>query len=257
MVYVGLLMLFFSISSCKLIYPNLMFKKKKGDGIEYVKAQRENLIDEYVIQPYDMFQLQVFTREGMDIVDVLSQGNVNLRAGGMVAGRGGIPFLVEKDGRVEIPILGMVPVQGLTENQLEDQLEEEFAYYFVDPFVRVTVTNRRVFIFRGSQGGIVALREHPTTLFEVLAQSGGIPPNLKAYDIKIIRGDLKDPEVYRVDLSTFQGMKEAELIVQTNDIIYIDPRRRFVRDLTGELASLLSSVGVILSAVGLIVALNR
>jgi polysaccharide export outer membrane protein len=76
-------------------------------------------------------------------------------------------------------------------------------------YVIIKVTNRRVFVFKGGGGLVVNLNESPTSLIEVLAKSGGLDRTLKAYKIKIIRGDLKNPEVQLVDLSTIEGAKNC------------------------------------------------
>ena len=36
---------------------------------------------------------------------------------------------------------------------------------------------------------------------------------------------MKNPQVIVIDLSTLEGMRKADLIVQSNDIIYIEQRR--------------------------------
>jgi polysaccharide export outer membrane protein len=63
-------------------------------------------------------------------------------------------------------------------------------------------------------------------LFEVLARAGGLERNLKAYDIKVIRGDLKNPQIQLVDLSSLEGIRKAELTIQSNDIVYVDQRKK-------------------------------
>jgi polysaccharide export outer membrane protein len=75
---------------------------------------------------------------------------------------------------------------------------------------------------------VVPLENDNTTLFEVLAASGGIPENGKADQIKLIRGDLKNPEEYLIDLSTLKGIKNADLVLQANDVIYIELRKEYV-----------------------------
>ena len=70
---------------------------------------------------------------------------------------------------------------------------------------------------------LLLLQNENTTLFEVLAQSGGVYKEGNASRVKVIRGDLNDPEIYLVDLSTIDGMRDANLNMQAGDIIYIDP----------------------------------
>jgi polysaccharide export outer membrane protein len=68
-------------------------------------------------------------------------------------------------------------------------------------------------------------------LLEVLAISGGIPATGKAHRIKIIRGDLKNPQIYLIDLSKIENLKKSDLIVQGDDIIYVDFRNDYAQNL--------------------------
>ena len=83
-----------------------------------------------------------------------------------------------------------------------------------------------------------------------MAKSGGIEKNLKAYNIKIIRGDLKNPTIFQVDISTINGLINSDIILQSNDIVYIEPRRNVftdsIREVTSNLSVLLSLVSSIL-----------
>ncbi|MFA5194625.1 MAG: hypothetical protein WC401_02395, partial [Bacteroidales bacterium] len=72
-----------------------------------------------------------------------------------------------------------------------------------------------------------------------LAKAGGINDG-KAHKIKLIRGDLKNPKVYIIDLSTVEGMTKANLIVQANDIIYVQPRNKIPEKIINVLAPYLT-----------------
>ena len=89
-------------------------------------------------------------------------------------------------------------------------------------------------------------------MFEVIAKSGGIATDLKSYKIKVIRGDLKNPQISVIDLSSIEGMRNADLIVQSNDIIYIEPRRRPASDVLKELAPVFAWASTILTTIALI-----
>lgn len=224
-----------------------MFKK---GNYEYLQIVREP-IKEYAIKKGDQLTLQIFARNGFDLIDALrTDGEAGGAAragggGGMMMG-GGIMarmfYLVEPDGFVELPIFGRVYVEGYTEKQLEELIEKKASDLFIDPFAIIRILNRRVFLFKGPQAAVIPLNPDPTSIIEVIAASGGLARNVKAYKIKIIRGDLKNPEIIEIDLSTIEGLKNAELIVQTNDIIYIEDRLRVTQGILGEITPVLSLI---------------
>lgn len=228
------------LPSCRLVYPEFMFKQKDYQTFEF----KEQLIKQYVIKPFDQFTMNIFARDGFRLVDVGS--TLGAQAQGMQTGRG-MFYIVDKDGYVRLPVLGEMNVAGYTETELERLIAEKVSAYIVDPFVEVRVINRRCFLFKGTTGQVVSLNQSPTSLLEVVAMSGGITAGLKAYKIKLIRGDLKNPQITIIDLSTIEGMQRSNLIVQTNDIIYIEPRRRYVRDLLRESTIIFSFVTTVTS----------
>ena len=219
-----------------------MFRQKEYQFFELAQKQ----IQEYVIQPGDQMSLQVLSRDGFRLIDVLGGG------AGSAGVNGGLSYLVDYEGFVKLPVLGEFYVAGYTESELKRIFAEKFSNLFVDPFVLLNVSNRRVFVFKGSSGTIVPLNPAPTNLFEVIAKAGGISGDLKSYNIKIIRGDLKNPQVHVVDVSTLEGMRKADLIVQSNDIIYIEPRRQVLLDAFGSLTPYLTLITTILTSVVLI-----
>lgn len=251
----------FLFNSCKILYPNRMFKK---GNYEYLQTIREP-IKEYVIQKGDQLTLQIFARSGFDLIDVLrfdmeAAGAAREGSGGNMMMRGmqnqgqNQFYLVEPDGFVELPIFGRIYVEGFTEKQVEELIEKRSSDIFVEPFAILRVINRRVFLFKGPAGSVIPLNPNPTNIIEVIAASGGLERNVKAYKIKVIRGDLKNPEIIDIDLSTIEGLKKADLIVQTNDIIYIEDRLRVTQGILGEITPVISLITTFFT---LFILLNR
>ncbi|MEZ4979859.1 MAG: polysaccharide biosynthesis/export family protein, partial [Chitinophagales bacterium] len=255
-----------------LLFPNRMFKQ---GNYEYFSVGQTTL-DQYTIKKGDLLSLQIFSREGFDLIDVLpnetgggssmgignssgagsqgSSGSSGQSNMGNSSGTNRIYYLVEQDGNVELPLFGRTYVVGKTENELEDYIEDRCAAIFNEPYAILNVVNRRAFVFKGSEAAVVSLNQGPTTILEVIAKSGGLGNDLKAYKIKILRGDLKNPEIISIDLSTMEGLRNADLIVQSNDVIYIENRIRVVKGLVGEASTVLSLLSTVTT---LLVVLNR
>ena len=206
---------------------------------------------EYRLAPDDQEMARIFTNDGAGLINIAAGGGVSVGSGTTLA------IKIESDGFAKLPLFGRVYLQGLTIRQAEMLVEDKFSDFYNNPFVLLEVSNRRVMIFAGDNTSVIPLTNDNTTLFEVLAQTGGLPPDGKAQKIKIIRGDLKNPEIYLIDLSTLSGMKNANLVLQANDIIYIETRRNYVPRLVAELAPFLAAIGTITSTVALIISLRN
>ncbi len=85
------------------------------------------------------------------------------------------------------------------------------------------------------------------TLLEAGALAGGIPRMGRAYRVKVIRGNPKDPSVYLVDLSKIDGIEQSAFVLQSNDIIYVEPRISLSSEVLREWAPIISVTTSILT----------
>ncbi len=231
-----------TLPSCRSLYPNQVFKQK--DYQYFDLAQKE--VGQYLIQPGDIFTIRVFARDGFKLIDILGSTSAtpNTSVGNSTTANS-FTFVVDKEGVVKLPVLGFFYVKGYTETELERVLAEKYAGLFVDPWVSVKVINRRVFVFKGSSAVVVSLEEFPISLIEVIARTGGLDNDTKAFKIRVIRGDIKNPQIYLVDLSTIEGIRKADLSVQPNDIIVVDRKKRVVSDVLKEISPYLGAITTI------------
>lgn len=231
-----------AISSCG-INSNLMFKTPKG-----VEEQTDSIplrpTTEYTISRDDKFSFTLYTNGGKRIVENMAGMNDN-------QANFEIPeYLVRADGTADLPVIGNVKVAGLTVAQCEDSLAKRYSKQYQEPFVQVKLTNQRVIVFpgSGSDAKVVPLQNNNTTLMEAIAQAGGIADRGRADRIKLMRTIGDKRVVYVLDMSTIDGLKYADMVVQANDYIYIEPQERAGREAiesVAPLVSLLSSALII------------
>ena len=227
------------ITACKTYYPSQMLKT--GPDYQYAQFPDTPVTEQYRIAPNDILQLQLYTHNGENIFEAGTEQNA-VNSGN--SEHNYFECQVEFDGNAKIPVLNRVNLSGLTLREAEKKLEDLYSDYFVSPFVLIKVVNNRVIIFPGGKGGsakVVPLENSNTTLLEALALAGGITDG-KASKIKLIRGDLKNPKVYLIDLSTIEGMKEADLVLQANDIIYVEPRVRLTAKISEDVLPYLTLI---------------
>lgn len=230
------------LSSCKLLRPNLMLKTPKDYA--YNKLNDTLIAQDYKIAANDAVTFRMFTNDGYKLIDLTSSSQIFAS---------NIDIIVESDGTLKMPLIGLIHVEGLTLRETERLLEEKYSTFYVKPFVTIRVSNKRVIVFPGNGGTARALPllNNNTTVLEAIAQAGGITEDGKAYKVKLIRNNrATKPEVYLIDLSTIDGLAAGNTRVSSNDIIYVEPRYRPGRTLANEVApivTLLSSALIIYS----------
>lgn len=229
----GVIAVCYFLASCKPLNPSIMFKTPK----EYEYATNvKDTTKEYRIAPNDVISFRLFSNNGLKLVDVLSENIQQIQQL-----NSGIEYTVEFDGMVNLPIIGRVMVEGKTIRETEFYLEDLYEKIFIDPFILLNVPNRRVIIFpgNGGDGAVITLQNNNIKLLEALALAGGLTESGRAARIKLIRGDLSDPQVFLIDLSTIDGISQADIILQANDIIYVEPIGVTTRQVLSEIAPIL------------------
>jgi len=231
------------LQSCKLwknVNSNQMFRIPKDGSFQFDSLQMQPSED-YKIGPGDRFSFFISTNNGEKIINGLS-GVSGL--GGQSAGQilNVMDYLVRRNGTVELPVIGIYPVAGLSVLELEDSLIKILSKNFQSPFVQIRLTNQRVIVFPGrGDAQVIVLPNVNSTLLEVIALAGGIGNDSYSNSIKVMRRNKSNKrEVYKIDLSTIEGVRAAEMIVQSNDYIYIDYKPRIASGILSETAPWIS-----------------
>lgn len=240
-----------SLTSCG-VNSNIMFKVPKGD-VTYMDSVPLVPQTEYRIAPDDKITFNLSTNNGEKVIDA----GAKIPGEATQAGARQVEYLVKRNGMVELPVIHDVKVSGLTVVECENLLESLYSSIYEDPFIQLTVTNQRVVVFSGSGSAakVISLANNNTTLMEVIALSGGIADRGKAKSVKLMRMIDGKRKVFVLDLSVIEGLKFADLIVQANDYIYIEPTPQLARELVKEIApviSIVSSAIVVFSIINLV-----
>jgi polysaccharide export outer membrane protein len=224
------------LSSCS-INKNIMFQT--DTEYEFKKPDLDSTNKEYKLAPFDYITISLFTGDGAMILEYTTSGiERQPNYGGF-----DLYYILNKDGEVDLPVLGKTKLAGLSIPDAQKYLESKFINYN-DPFCLVRVLNRRVMVFtgEGSVGTVVPLANQNISVLEAIALAGGIRERGNASKVKLIRGKNGANEVYRLNLSTIEGVESAKMIVQAGDIIYVEPVPQITNEFVKDIAPLVSLV---------------
>lgn len=227
------------LSGCA-INRDIMFKTPRDYQFDTVSDTLER---QFTIQPDDILSFRMYANDGFKMVDMVNEQQTSINSVNRIQ----FQYLVYPDGHAKLPVVGDVQVAGLTVQQAELMLEERFATYYQKPFVLLTVSNRRVVVFPGGGGDakVIILENNNTTLLEVLARAGGIAKRGDARKVKLFRRIGDKRKVLQFDLSDIDNLRYADLVMQADDVLYVQPNPELARGILQEitpLITLLSSV---------------
>lgn len=201
-----------------------------------LNAQARSLETNYTIQPNDLLNIRVYTKNGEMIID--PEYELNKNSNNTSNTRPNPEYLVKLDGMAYLPMIGDIELKGLTIHQANIKLIEFYSEYFVDPYVITNYTNKRVTVLGSPGGQILPLTNENITVAEVIALAGGLYNDGNAKKITLVRGN----DVYLIDFSTVKGFYESNQIVKAGDIIYIEPIKRLISDNANSVALILSTI---------------
>lgn len=250
------------LGACRSYNP-ILFNAKNRNLSEQLVALKQKAEKNYTIQRNDFIKVSVYTSNGEFIIlppSIRQFSNINPNVNQQNPALNqfhNISFLVKQDGVAKLPVVGNVHLEGLTLNQADSLLQVKYRVNYQDAFVITQFNNKRVIVLKGNEGVLYPLKNEKINLIEVIAATGGMSKDLKSHNIRLIRGDLRKPKVFLIDLSSVNGMTYHNLTLEPNDIIYIEPIRRPFLESLRDVSTVLSIFTSLATTILLAITLSR
>lgn len=133
-------------------------------------------------------------------------------------------YLVDLQGLIEFPLLGKVPIAGLTTVETATLLKEKLTYYYKDLYINVTLIGK-VFFLTGRGGGSMTMQNERMTIFEAVSQIPSPDPYDQKDKVWLIREDSGKRFYTQLDLNSKKIFESQYYYLKNNDLIYIKPGR--------------------------------
>ena len=170
---------------------------------------------EYKILPQDRLKVILYKDPGQISAEGASKLGDDINPDGI---------LVNAKGYIKLPLVGKVKVAGLTQTQAADKIEALYRNELTDPSVYVEIMNKRLYVLgEVHKQGVVKLDKEKMTLFEAIAFAGGLTDNAVRNSIVIVSPTKYGMRMRKVDLTNFDTMNYASLMLRPNDIVYVKP----------------------------------
>jgi polysaccharide export outer membrane protein len=189
----------------------------------------------YQLQTNDIITVNVrsFDQETSALFNIGGNMNGGGAAGGGQGGMNGGDMLfylqgypVDQSGFIEMPILGPVQVIGKTIEEVQTIVEQKLNSYFVEDAVFVTVRLagiRFTIVGEVNAPGRNVIFANQVSIFEALAQSGGISLVGDRTNVMILRQTPAGMETHYVDLTQADVLTNPLYFIQPNDLINVQP----------------------------------
>lgn len=134
-------------------------------------------------------------------------------------------YQVKKDSMVVLPVIGNTKLGGLSIGKATEMVNKLYEKSLLqNPIITLTIVNQNVTLLgEFKQPGNFPLLKDQTHLIEMVGIAGGLLPEANKKRIKVIRGDLENPQILIVNLANVSSLSDKRLYLQNNDIIYAEP----------------------------------
>ena len=172
-----------------------------------------------------------------------------------------LTYLVDPEGNINFPILGVIHVEGMTRNQLVNYLQTEIGKDVKDPIVYVAIKNYKITVLGEVKApGTYTMDSEKITLLQALGRAGDLNLTAERDGILLIREEDGVERHHTIDLKSADLLNSPYFYLQQNDVIYVPASASRVASATmatGIWSTALSSVTTTVSLVTLIVSLTK
>jgi polysaccharide export outer membrane protein len=191
-------------------------------------------IQEASIEAGDRLEI-TFAGKSVEVTAALNNYGVskaeNPTTGAKVSGIAGIE--VDKDGFIELPLIGKLKVAGKTRSELKLLLTKEAAKYLVDPIVYLGGLGKKISVL--GQVKTPSTKEYfdaRVSIFEALAVAGDVTDYALIDKVKVYRDVNGKRELGNINLTDSSMFSSPYFYLRNNDMVFVpaqDDRLTFVK----------------------------
>lgn len=221
--YTFILLIFILTFSCKpkenMVYMSNHNFEKESSQARYTGLRiKEGDVLEIVVSAFDEIAVKPFNLTTVSSTNETNEISTTTNA----ASR----YTVTAEGFVMFPVLGKIYCQGMTKQQLKEDVELRLKVYLMDPIVDIRLVNLNINIIGEvkSPGNKTASNER-INLFQALALAGDMTDAADRTRVKLLRysEESKKDSVINLDFSDASIVKSPYYYLQQNDILYVEP----------------------------------
>ncbi|OOV18774.1 sugar transporter [Flavobacterium sp. LM4] len=239
--------LFFSCASKKDIvyYQNIDGLNRPENASSYeVKIQPDDLLmiivsaeDPEIAMPFNLASVTVSSTA--NLMSATGQQTIQ-------------PYLVDKNGDIEFPVLGKLAVGGLTRTEVLKLLKDKIGIYIKNSIINLRIINFKVSL-QGEVNlpGTYTVASERITLIEALSMAKDLTIYGKRDNILVIREISGVKSYNRIDITKADFINSPFYYLAQNDVVYVEPNKTKINA-----AAVGPNTSVIISAISILISLS-
>ncbi|OAB29674.1 polysaccharide export outer membrane protein [Flavobacterium fryxellicola] len=168
-----------------------------------------------------------------------------------------ITYIVDNDGEITFPVVGILKVEGITTKILKQQLTKTLAEYLAKPIVNIRLVNFKVAVLgEVKTPGTYLIPNERISVIEAISLAGDLTIHGKRKTVMLIREQGGKRAFITLDLTDKKIFNSPYFYMAQNDVIYVEPNKTKLNS-----SAVGANAGIILSSISslisIILILNR
>jgi len=214
--YLVYLIILISVWSCgstnKYLYFNNL-QKGEADDTSYIHP--------LIIQSGDVLQVTVTTID--PTISGLFNPNSNI-AGAAINNPIQQGYLVDRDGNIELPLVGKIYVKGKSTSEINEAVKEELGKTIKNAFVATRLVNFKISIIGDvARPGTFNVPNERLSILDALSLAGDLNISAVRDDVMIIRETNGKKRYISINLNDRSTLASPNFYLANNDVIYVKP----------------------------------
>lgn len=160
-------------------------------------------------------------------------------------------FIVDRNGEIELSIIGKLKVSGLTTYQAKELIRERVSKNYKEPNIQLRFANFKVSVMgEVTNPSTYTMSNEKVTILDALSIAGDLTIYGKRENVIVLRDHDGVKEYGRLDLNSSELFNSPYYYLKQNDVIYVEPNKRKAGSTD---ATKIQTVGVLASILSVIV----
>jgi len=217
-----------AFSSCETTKNVPYFKDIPLD--EQSVLDKSSVFKEPIIQSDDIMSVSIFTTDPTTSMIVNQAGSQAINSSSMQSSLSATPanagFLVDKNGEIDISVVGKIKIAGLTTFQAKDLIRDRASIVFQKPNVQVRFANFKITILgEVARPASYVIPNERVNILDALGLAGDLTIFGKRENVLLIRDANGKKEVARLNLNSSDIFKSPYYYLRQNDVLYVEPNK--------------------------------
>ena len=196
-------------------------QQNNGKATEY----KNNTFRDYTLKPNDELYIQISSLD--DAAANIFSSSANQIIGGLTPyGASLLSHTVDREGFLELPVVGKIEVKDKTIDQVTEMLQKALINVLNQPIITIKLVNRYVSVLGEVRlPGHYNYSEDKLSIFDAISMAGDITEFGNKKTVILLRNQNSTNTRYEINLTESKVLASEFYYLQPNDIVYVKPLR--------------------------------